>query len=180
MACSFDDKDKATRRTKLTKLLPSFGVDMQIEFPIQQTLPQETYSTRPDLHLSVGGTTVLLGEAKAEFETGDPNMQISQPEGPRASIGWCPMHTVGSFQCLNKSGRITECVISRPTSHGFSDATYITISDDLEIESDALTSLRAICNLSERYEDIDRIGIQNEDPLKGILIRLRTETPKQP
>ena len=39
MACSFDDKDKATRRTKLTKLLPSFGVDMQIEFPIQQTLP---------------------------------------------------------------------------------------------------------------------------------------------
>ena len=50
--------------------------------------------------------------------------------------------------------------------------------DDLEIESDSLTSLRAICNLSEKYEDINRRhnweGIQNEDLLKSILIRLRT------
>ena len=46
--------------------------------------------------------------------------------------------------------------------------------DDLEIESDSLTSLRAICKLSERYEDINWVGFQNEDLLKGILIKLRT------
>ena len=86
------------------------------------------------------------------------------------------MHIVGNFQCLNKSGRITECLISRPLltmAVGFSGGTYITVGDDPEIESDALTSLRAICHLSERYEDNDWIGTQNEDPLKGILIRLR-------
>ena len=31
--------------------------------------------------------------------------------------------------------------------------------DDLEIESDSLTSLRAICNLSEEYEDRNLVGI---------------------
>ena len=37
----------------------------------------------------------------------------------------------------------------------------------MEIESDSLTSLRAICNLSERYEDVNWTRIQNEDLLKG-------------
>ena len=46
--------------------------------------------------------------------------------------------------------------------------------DDLEIESDSLTSLRAICKLSEGYKDINWVGVQNEDLLKGILIKLRT------
>ena len=46
--------------------------------------------------------------------------------------------------------------------------------DDLEIESDSLTSLRAICTLSERYEDLNWAGTRNEDLLKGIMIRLRT------
>jgi len=46
--------------------------------------------------------------------------------------------------------------------------------DDLEIESDSLTSLRAICTHAERYEDQNWSGIQNADLLKAILIRLRT------
>ena len=45
---------------------------------------------------------------------------------------------------------------------------------DLAIESDSLTSLRAICNYSKKYEDTNWAGVQNEDLLKGILIRLRT------
>ena len=44
-------------------------------------------------------------------------------------------------------------------------------SDDLEIESDSLTSLRAICSHSEKYEDLNWYGTQNSDLLKGILIR---------
>jgi len=47
-------------------------------------------------------------------------------------------------------------------------------TDDLEIESDSLTSLKAICTDSEKYEDLNWLGIQNADLLKGILIRLRT------
>jgi len=47
-------------------------------------------------------------------------------------------------------------------------------TDDLEIESASLTSLRAICSHSEKYEDLNWQGIQNADLLKGILIRLRT------
>jgi len=47
-------------------------------------------------------------------------------------------------------------------------------TNDLEIESDSLTSLRAICSHSEKYEDLNWHGIQNSDLLKGILIRLRT------
>jgi len=47
-------------------------------------------------------------------------------------------------------------------------------TDDLEIESDSLTSLRAICSHLEKYEDLNWHGIQNADLLKGILIRLRT------
>ena len=46
--------------------------------------------------------------------------------------------------------------------------------DDLQIEPDSLTSLRAICKLSERYEDINWVGVQNEDLLKGISIKPRT------
>ena len=46
--------------------------------------------------------------------------------------------------------------------------------NDLEIESDPLISLRAICSHSERYEDLNWQGIQNADLLKGIMIRLRT------
>jgi ribonuclease HI len=46
--------------------------------------------------------------------------------------------------------------------------------DDLIIESDSLSSLRAICTDSVRYEDQGWYGIQNADLLKGILVRLRT------
>ena len=46
--------------------------------------------------------------------------------------------------------------------------------DDLNIESDSLTSLRAICNLSEKYEDLNWSKVRNADLLKSILIRLRT------
>ena len=48
-------------------------------------------------------------------------------------------------------------------------------ADELEIESGSLTSLRAIWNPSEKYEDLKWYGIQNADLLKGILIRLRTK-----
>jgi ribonuclease HI len=46
--------------------------------------------------------------------------------------------------------------------------------DDLVIESDSLGSLRAICSLSESYEDKNWTGVQNSDLLKSILIQLRT------
>ena len=49
------------------------------------------------------------------------------------------------------------------------------VTDDLEVEYHSLSSLRVICNLSERYEDLNWYGIQNADLLKGILIRLRTQ-----
>ena len=32
-------------------------------------------------------------------------------------------------------------------------------TDDLNIESDSLSSLRMICNLSERYKDLNWIGV---------------------
>ena len=42
-------------------------------------------------------------------------------------------------------------------------------TDDLEIESDSLTSLRAICILSPRYEDLNwsASGVQNADLIMG-------------
>jgi len=46
--------------------------------------------------------------------------------------------------------------------------------DDLEIESDSLTSLRAICVDAEGYKDRDWLGVRNADLIKAILIRLRT------
>ena len=46
--------------------------------------------------------------------------------------------------------------------------------EDLVIESDSLSSLRAICTDLVRYKDQGWYGIQNTDLLKGILIRLRT------
>ena len=76
MAGSFENE--VGRRTKLIGLLNCLGIDLQIEFRIQQTLPLETHSAQPDLHLSAGGRTVLLGEVKAEFETADPYMQVSR------------------------------------------------------------------------------------------------------
>jgi len=47
-------------------------------------------------------------------------------------------------------------------------------TNDLEIESNSLTSLRAICSHLEKYKDLNWHRIQNSDLLKGILIRLRT------
>ena len=76
MAGSFDNE--VARRKELIALLNGFGLDLQIEFCIEQTLPLETHSAQPDLHLSAGGRTVLLGEPKAEFETADPYMQVSR------------------------------------------------------------------------------------------------------
>lgn len=77
MADSFDNE--TARRTKLKQLLHSFGLHLQTEYYIPPTLPQETHSVRVGLHLSAGvGKTVLLGEIKAEFETGDPYMQVSR------------------------------------------------------------------------------------------------------
>ena len=51
-------------------------------------------------------------------------------------------------------------------------------TDDLEIESDSLSSLRAICNQLDRYEDLNWSGVKNADILKGILIRLRSRSAK--
>ena len=70
--------DETARRAKLTEQLHSLGLGLQVEFHIEQTLPLETHSVRPDLSLSVRDTTVLLGEVKSEFETGDPYMQVSR------------------------------------------------------------------------------------------------------
>jgi len=46
--------------------------------------------------------------------------------------------------------------------------------DDLIIELDLLSSLKAICKDSTRYKDLNWNGIQNADLLKCILIKLRT------
>ena len=46
--------------------------------------------------------------------------------------------------------------------------------DDLEIESDSLTSLRVICSHAEMYEDQNWSGVRNSGLLKAILINLRT------
>jgi len=46
--------------------------------------------------------------------------------------------------------------------------------DDLEIGSDSLTSLRAICVDAEEYEDQDWLGVRDADLIKAILIRLHT------
>ena len=70
MAGSFENE--VAQHKELIALLHCFGLDLQIEFNIQQPLPLETHSAQPDLHLSAGGRTVLLGEIKAEFETADP------------------------------------------------------------------------------------------------------------
>ena len=64
--------DGAARRTELTKQLHSLGLGLQVEFHTARTPPLEAHSVRPDLSLSVRDTTVLLGEVKSEFETGDP------------------------------------------------------------------------------------------------------------
>src|SRR5258706_8535864 len=47
-------------------------------------------------------------------------------------------------------------------------------TDNLIVESDSLSSLRAICKDSIKYEDLNWNGVQNEDLLKNILIKLRT------
>jgi len=47
-------------------------------------------------------------------------------------------------------------------------------SDDLEIESDSLTSLRAIYTYADKYEDLNWSELSNSDLLKSILIKLRT------
>jgi len=46
--------------------------------------------------------------------------------------------------------------------------------NDLEIEPDSLTSLKAICSDAEKYEDRNWLDVQNADLLKSILIKLRT------
>ena len=76
MACGFEDEQ--TRRTQLTGQLHRLGLGMQVKFYIEQTLPLETHSIRPALSISAPGTTILLGEIKLEFDTGDPYMQVSR------------------------------------------------------------------------------------------------------
>ncbi len=89
MACDFESEgeiegesqheSERTRRAELTKQLRSLGLGLlQVEFQIERTLPLETHSVRPDLYLSVQGNTVLLGEIRSEFETGDPYMHASR------------------------------------------------------------------------------------------------------
>ena len=46
-------------------------------------------------------------------------------------------------------------------------------TDDLIVELDSLSSLRAIRKDSIKYEDLNWNGVQNEDLLKNILIKLR-------
>ena len=83
MACDFESEgeheSERTRRTELTMQLRSLGLGLlQVEFYIERTLPLETHGVQPDLYLSVRGNTVLLGEIRSEFETGDPYMHASR------------------------------------------------------------------------------------------------------
>jgi len=76
MACGFGSE--TARLASLKELLYRFDLRLQDEFHIERTPPLETHSIRPNLSLSARGTTVLLGEIKSEFETGDPYMQVSR------------------------------------------------------------------------------------------------------
>ena len=76
MASDFDCEH--TRRAELMKQLHPLGLGLRIEFHIEKTPPLETHSVWPDLCISCQNTTVLLGEVKSEFETGDPYMQVSR------------------------------------------------------------------------------------------------------
>jgi len=77
-AMAYNFENEGTRCAKLTDLLCHLGLRLQNEFHIARALPLETHSARPDLCLSAQGKTVLLGEIKQEFETGDPYMQTSR------------------------------------------------------------------------------------------------------
>ena len=75
MADIFDDEN--ARRAMLKKLLLRLGLHLQTEFYIQPTPPH--HGARADLQLSGDtGKTILLGEIKVEFESGDPYMQVSR------------------------------------------------------------------------------------------------------
>ena len=76
MACGFEDEQ--TRRTNLTAQLHCLGLGLQDDFYIERTLPLENHSIRPALYISAPGRTILLGEIKSEFDTGDPYMQVSR------------------------------------------------------------------------------------------------------
>ena len=77
MADSFDNK--VARRTMLMEMLLRLGLHLQAEFYIEPTPPHDIHGARTDLHLSGGtGKTILLGEIKVEFESGDPYMQVSR------------------------------------------------------------------------------------------------------
>ena len=75
---AYDFENDNARRTQFRNQLRKLGLELEIEFHIEPTLPLETHAARPDLRLSSGQTTVLLGEVKGEFETGDPYMQVSR------------------------------------------------------------------------------------------------------
>ena len=50
--------------------------------------------------------------------------------------------------------------------------------DDLVIESDSLSNLRAICNQLDKFKDLNWSGVKNADILKGILVRLHSRPAK--
>ncbi len=77
MADIFDNE--TAWRSMLKELLLRLGLDLQTEFYIPPTPPHETHSAQVDLHLSGGtGKTILLGDIKVEFESGDPYMLVSR------------------------------------------------------------------------------------------------------
>ena len=120
MALKFDNEQQ--RRIKLTELLRRLGLEPQTEYHIEQTLPHERHS------LSAPGKTVLLGEIKSEFETGDPYMQVSRSyqalihnlrDLNQVSDGVpCILLVVcGRWVASHDSVGSADCLISRPTSH---------------------------------------------------------------
>ena len=126
MARRFDNEQ--TRRIKLTELLRRLGLELQTEYHIEQTFPHELHSAQPDLYLSSSGKTVLLGEIKSEFETGDPYMQVSRSyQAPihhlrdqnQVSDGVPCIFLVvcGQWAASHDSVGSADYLIFRPTSH---------------------------------------------------------------
>lgn len=75
---ALDFKNEVARRTKLVELLHRFGLAVEVEFSIFPEHELETHSARVDLRIAAGRRTILLGEVKLEFQTGDAYMQVSR------------------------------------------------------------------------------------------------------
>ena len=75
---AFGFENGVARRTKLVESLRHVGLGVEVDCSIPPNHKLETHSARPDLRIAAGRRTILLGDVKHEFETGDAYMQVSR------------------------------------------------------------------------------------------------------